>query len=117
MLDKNNAYFERIINEAPFAQGAVWAYRAWEESLDKGYDEVVMNVSLFAQDVESFIATLRAAGIESFIYTAKSTAAIENMHAFVMLGCMMEGMCEVVRERYGRNRSLESIPGIRFRIN
>ena len=76
-MNKDNTYFNamRETVEAhrrdstkpfPYTQGACKAYRAWAASVSRGNEEPELDDFLWEREVSDFIATLRAAGIESF---------------------------------------------------
>ena len=79
-MNKENTYFNamRETVEAhrrdstkpfPYTQGAFKAYRAWAASVSRGNEEPELDDFLWEREVSDFIATLRAAGIESFTIT------------------------------------------------
>ena len=111
-------YAEDEAAEFPFPQGACKAYRAWAQSISRKEDELEMDDFLWEKDVEDFIEALRSAGIETFVYTNQSTAVMENLHQFAAAGCMMQGLCTIIRRenRWGDEEPTE-VMGIRFSLN
>lgn len=111
-------YAEKEAMEFPFSQGACKAYRAWMGSIAKQEDEVEMEDFLWEREVADFIDSLRAAGIETFVYTNQSTVVMENLHAFAAEGCTMEGLCTITRHenRWGDEEPTK-VMGIRFSVN
>ena len=111
-------YEEDAAAKFPFPQGACKAYRAWASSLSRQEDELEMDDFLWDREVSDFIGTLRRAGIDTFIYTNQSTAAMKNLFAFAAEGCMMTGLCTITRheDRWG-NGELAEVMGIRFKLN
>lgn len=108
-------YDEKEANKFPFSQGENKAYRAWATSLRREQTEMEMDDFLFDSEVHDFIATLRKAGIQSFVYTNTSTAVMENIHAFAAEGCRLDGLCTITRheDRWGKEEPYE-VQGIRF---
>ncbi len=108
-------YVEDNADKFPFTRGERKAYTAWAESLNR--DEVGLEMSefLFEDEVHDFIATLRKAGIHSFIYTNNSTAVMENIHAFAAECFGITCLCNAVRHenRWGEEQTYE-VHGIRF---
>ena len=128
-MNKENTYFNamRETVEAhrrdstkpfPYTQGAFKAYRAWAASVSRGNEEPELDDFLWEREVSDFIATLRAAGIESFTITDRSTGLMENLHALAAEGCTMEGLCMVGRTEpeWGYTKP-EAVMGIRFKVN
>lgn len=128
-MNKENTYFNamRETVEAhrrdstkpfPYTQGVCKAYRAWAASVSRGNEEPELDDFLWEREVSDFIATLRAAGIESFTITDRSTGLMENLHAFAAEGCTMEGLCMVGRTEpeWGYTKP-EAVMGIRFKVN
>ena len=111
-------YAEDQAAKFPFEQGACKAYRAWAASVSRGNEEPELDDFLWEREVSDFIATLRAAGIESFTITDRSTGLMENLHAFAAEGCTMEGLCMVGRTEpeWGYTKP-EAVMGIRFKVN
>ena len=101
----------------PIPAEACKAYRAWMQTIEREEDEVAMDDFLWDREVSDFIDALRKAGIESFIYTNSSTAAMENMHAFEDEGCRLEGLCKITRKtnRWAAEEE-EQILGARFSL-
>jgi len=110
-------YKEKAELTFPLSGGACKAYRAYNYSLQKGNEEFEMEDFLWDREVEDFVSTLKAAGIETFIYTNQSTAVMENLHGFEEAGCRMDGLAKITRmeRRYGENRE-EQILGIHFTV-
>ena len=108
-------YAEDAAAKFPFESGVSKAYRAWAQSLSRKEDEVEMDDFLWEKEVTDFIETLRAAGIETFVYTNQSTAVMENLHQLVKAGCTMQGLCTITRResRWGDEEPYE-VMGIRF---
>ena len=102
----------------PLLQGASKAYRAWAGSIAKQEEEVEMEDFLWETEVHDFIATLRKAVIQTFVYTNQSTAVMENLHAFAAEGCTMDGLCTITRHenRWGTEEPTK-VMGIRFSLN
>jgi phosphoglycolate phosphatase-like HAD superfamily hydrolase len=108
-------YEEKKEMTYPIPQGACKAYRAWQQSLERDADEVEMDDFLWDREVKDFVETLRAAGIESFIYTNSSSALMENLHQLTEEGCTMDGLVKI--ERKNRWSEEEHIYGIHFTVN
>lgn len=110
-------YDEKEANKFPFSQGENKAYRAWAMSLRREQTEMEMDDFLFDTEVHDFIATLRKAGIQSFVYTNTFTAVMENIHAFAAEGCTLAGLCTITRreDRWGTEEPYE-VQGIRFSL-
>lgn len=108
-------YEEKKEMTYPIPQGACKAYRAWQQSLEREADEVEMDDFLWDREVKDFVETLRAAGIESFIFTNTSTALMDNMHQLTEEGCRMDGLVKVERKNLWREP--EEVNGIHFTVN
>ena len=128
-MNKDNTYFSAMRNTIeeyrrnstkpfPYTQGAFKAYRAWAASVERGNEEPELDDFLWEREVSDFIATLRAAGIESFTITDRSTGLMENLHALAAEGCTMEGLCMVgrIEPEWGHAKP-EAVMGIRFKVN
>ena len=116
--DELKAWYDVKANmEYPIPSGACKAYRAFQNTIEKGEDEIFMNDFLWDREVKDFIEALRAAGFTTFIYTNQSTAMMENLHGFEAEGCRMEGLCKIKRmeRRFGENRE-EEILGVWFSL-
>ena len=102
----------------PFSQGVCKAYYAWQWSLSMKEDEVEMEDFLWEDEVADFIDAFRKAKIETFVYTNKSSAVMENLHWFVAEGCKIKELCTITRpEHYlGEEKPVE-IMGVRFSLN
>lgn len=111
-------YEEDEAAKFPFTSGEMKAYHAWESSIEYGESELEMNDFNWDHESHDFIETLREAGIKSFVFTNKSTALMENIHAFIAEGCTMEGACLITRQnkRWGNDETTE-VQGIRFQVN
>jgi len=111
-------YEEDAAAKFPFPQGACKAYRAWASSLSRQENELEMDDFLLDREVSDFVGTLRRAGIDTFIYTNQSTAAMKNLFAFAAEGCTLTGLCTITRheDRWG-NGELVEVMGIRFKLN
>ena len=110
-------YEEDEAAKFPFEGGVVKAFRAWQASIRREQDELEMEDFLWDKEVDSFLETLRIAGIKSFVYTNQSTAVMENIHAFTKAGWTMAGLCTITRteDLYGEEKPYE-VPGIRFTL-
>lgn len=99
----------------PFKPGECKAFTAWQDSIDQGLADLVMNDFLWDNEVEDFLSTLHAAGIESFVYTNSSTASMDNIHAFVENRCYLFGPSTITKKvmRFG-SEAEEKVFGIRF---
>ena len=69
-------YEEQEAHKFPLSAEESKAYRAWAESLSRQQTEMEVSDFLCENEVHDFIETLRRAGIDSFVYTSTSTAAI-----------------------------------------
>ena len=108
-------YEEQEAHKFPLSTGESKAYRAWAESLARQQTEMEVSDSLFESEVHDFIETLRRAGIDSFVYTSTSTAAIENFYAFDAEGYRLEGLCTITRcENCWNGEKSYDVKGIRF---
>lgn len=84
----------------PIPMGVQKAYRAYQDSVEKEYVEVVMTEFLWDTEVEDFINALKKSEIESFIYTNSSSAVMDNIHAFVANGCEMGGLVTLTEKSW-----------------
>ncbi|WP_027868875.1 hypothetical protein [Eubacterium sp. AB3007] len=97
--------------EFPFTGGQMKAYRACRHSEEQGLENVIMDDFLWDKEVTDFADTLRAAGIERFIYTNQSTAVMENIHGLIANGCKMEGPVTFEKDSW---MGKETILGLAF---
>ncbi|MBQ9030150.1 MAG: hypothetical protein IJV41_02515 [Oscillospiraceae bacterium] len=113
----NAWYREKEEMAYPISEGACKAFRAFRMSEERNSSEFEMEDFLWEREVADFINALRQAGIKTFAYTNQSTAVMENIHAFVAVGCTMDGLCTVTRQerRWGEDETTEHI-GIRFTV-
>nr|DAZ62527.1 MAG TPA: hypothetical protein [Caudoviricetes sp.] len=110
-------YKEDSAAKYPFTGGEGKALQAWRITADREEDELEMDDFLWESETHDFIETLRKAGIESFVYTNRSTAVMENLHAFAAEGCEMTGLCTIAykADRFGGEQTIEA-KGIRFTV-
>ena len=71
----------------PLTNGELEAVRAWNPEAET----FVEDDHLWTKDIHDFIACLREAGIETFLFTDKSTALMESIHEFAKEGVRLEG--------------------------
>ena len=111
-------YEEDAAMKFPIAAGANKAYRAYRMTQIHNSSEFEMEEFLWEKEVKDFVEALRKAGIIKFAYTNRSTAVMENIHAFAAEGCTLEGLCTVTRKEdcYGEVEEIE-YPGLRFIVN
>ena len=95
----------------PFTRGEWKALKAW--SYNKS-DELLVEDFCWEEETTDFIATLRKAGLRSFITVDRSTALMENIHAYIAEGCTLEEPATVEKETW---HGTETLLGLRFRIN
>ena len=77
-------------------------------------EELEMSDFCWEDEPEDFIATLRKAGLKTFITTDSSTALMENIHAYIAAGCTLEGPVTVEKETWF---GTEKKQGLRFSLN
>ena len=108
--EKIEAYFEAMKKESEndITSGANKAYGAWYY---RDGDEISFDGFLWDNEVHDFVDTMRKAGIETFVFTNKSTALMDNLHGFAAEGCKMDGLC-VIKRKGGK----EEVKGIRIKI-
>ena len=95
----------------PFTRGEWKALITWTRCES---EELELSEFCWEEESAGFIATLRKAGVQSFIDTDRSTALMENIHAFCDAGCTLEGPATVEKETW---HGTETVQGLRFRIN
>ena len=110
-------YDEKNALVYPFNGGEGKAYRAWEQSVENNYGELVMDDFLWDKEVPEFLEALKAAGVKHFVYTNASTSSMSNMQAFINTGCQLDGARQIkkVERRFGQDQ-VERVFGIRFTI-
>lgn len=112
---KIEAYFEAMKKESEngtrFPSGANKAFCAWGCRCN---NEILFDGFLWDKEVHDFIGTMRKAGVETFVFTNKSTALMDNLHDFAAEGCSMEGLYTIKRK--GGIWGEETIKGIRIRL-
>ena len=77
-------------------------------------EELEISDFCWEDEPEDFIATLRKAGLKTFITTDSSTALMENIHAYIAAGCTLEGPVTVEKESWF---GTEKKQGLRFSLN
>ena len=95
----------------PFTRGEWKALTTWTRC---EADELLVEEFCWEEETADFIATLRRAGVQSFITTDHSTALMENIHAYIAAGCTLEGPATVEKETW---HGTDTLLGLRFRIN
>lgn len=111
-------YDEKEKIELPFYSGECKAYKAFKQSILRNEDELVVNDFIYISEVNSFIYTLRKAGINTFVYTNSATNLMENIHEFVKYGCTILEPCTITRQEvYAEDVELIEIMGIRFLLD
>ena len=95
----------------PFTRGEWKALTTWTHCES---DELLLEDFCWEEETADFIATLRKAGVRSFVTTDRSTALMENIHAYIAAGCTLEGPTTVDKESW---HGTETVPGLQFRIN
>lgn len=110
-------YEEDDAAKFPFEKGTCKAYRAWATSLSRKEDELEMDDFLWSEEVADFIGTLREAGIETFVYTNRSTSVMGNLHQIAAAGCTMLGLCTITRKETKWDEEPTEVLGIRFSLN
>lgn len=98
----------------PYESGALKALWEWRRSIERKVDTFEVSEFLWDKEVADFIATLKLAGIENFIYTNRSTAAMDNILGFVAAGCNLVGPSKVVRKSKWEDEADEPVAGILF---
>ena len=95
----------------PFTHGEWKALITWTRC---EVDELLLEDFCWEEETADFIATLRKAGVQSFITTDRSTALMENIHAYIAAGCTLEGPVTIAKETW---HGTETVQGLRFGIN
>lgn len=103
--------------EFPFPSGQMKAYWAWRHSSEIAQDILALDDFLWEREVKDFCRTLREAGLTEFAYTNRSTAVMENIHAFESAGWRMAGTwrATITTDRFGGDFE-ETVIGLRFEI-
>lgn len=78
-------------------------FREYEAARDKGDDVLVLEEPVRDYDVPGLVESMRAAGVDGFVYAAQTTSAAEISYLFIQNGCVLEGVDRVNRglTRYG----------------
>ena len=99
--------------EYPLTGGQRKAYHIWywNTRQEMNFDDFV-----WESEAKDFIDTLRAAGVETFTVTDKSTALMENMHWFQQNGCKLLGLCEVEPNDEWERKHFGNKMGVRFAL-
>ena len=100
------------IPEYPYDNGETKAYWSYREMLYQGCEVPVFFGSLWHDEVESFVSTLRKGGCEQFIYMNDSSLVMENIHDIVGCGCELMGLYAYDEKRF--DGSVVRRRGIRF---
>lgn len=95
----------------PFTRGEWKALITWTRCET---DELLLEDFCWEEETADFIVTLRKAGVQSFITTDRSTALMENIHAYIAAGCTLEGPVTIEKKTW---HGTETVQGLRFRIN
>lgn len=117
-----NEYFTDLASKhvASVTAGPRYAYHAWRATQEHGADMFEVDELLpwgegAPATMVEFIDTLRAAGVETFAVTDRSTALMDELLALFATGCTLVGPCTVTRrhEYWG----IEERTGLEFKIN
>ena len=84
---KNAIYAQLEQMTCPLTNGEIEAVRAWNPDAET----LVANDHLWTKDIHDFVACLREAGVETFLFTDQSTALMESIHEFAKEGARLEG--------------------------
>ena len=95
----------------PFTRGEWKALITWTRC---EADELLLEDFCWEEETADFIATLRKAGVQSFVTTDQSTGLMENIHGYIGAGCTLEGPTTIEKKTW---RGKETLLGLRFRIN
>lgn len=106
----------KALGEYPVPAGAKKACYAESMTCHNKSSEFEMPCSLWNDEVEDFVKTLREAGVETFAYTDISTGLLETIHRFLDAGCVMDAPCTVTRTEQDANGDEKTTDhfGIRF---
>lgn len=116
---KLNAWLDREKKfPFPFTRGQTSAYRAWSESIDNDTNYFECSSLPWIEDIPTFLATLREAGVDCFAITDRSSALMEGIHCMVNNGCELISLCKVKRQEKRWNNTEEIVRnGILLRTN
>lgn len=100
--DETAIYFQQFEKMDTLTWGQSYAYRAWRDTLENDVSafevhELPWQDTTIAEDMKSFVETLRAAAIDHFVVTDQSTALMRCLHALIAAGGILEGPCAVTR--------------------
>lgn len=107
----------------PFSEGTTLALRSYCNSVRRGCDSFEVDNLPWPDDTKDFVATLRKAGITSFVVTDKSTRLMDGIYDLAACGCRMTGLRTVARANIGEYDLARLLPelakghGIEFRID
>lgn len=102
----------------PLTRGQNKALHLWANAENDNPDEeLVWDDSVWEDEVEDFVETLRKAGVRRIVITNSSTLLMENMHWLKREGCQLVGLCEVeTGHKHWKTGEPEVKIGVRFAI-
>ena len=96
----------------PFSYGQLAALRSWENSVNHNSGEFECEDLPVEEHIASFLHTLKAARIKTFVVTERSTALMANLYLIANMGWKMEEVCVLKRDEGSK-----PVYGIRFSVN
>lgn len=93
-------YEEEKKHPYPFSDGACKAYRAYTTSQNNQASTFEVSDLPWEKDYDDFVGTLRAAGIQTFVVTDKSTALMDGIHELTSRGCKLIGPVAITRKEF-----------------
>lgn len=106
--------YNKIAKNNPLNKGQRIAYRAWNSSVGFGHEIIILDEAIWnEEDTNDFIQTLKEAGIKEFIFTNRSSVAMDSIYNFVKNGYIFAGVCDI---RCKKKYVDDVIKGIRFKL-
>ena len=93
-------YEEEKKHPYPFSDGACKAYRAYATSQNNQASAFEVSDLPWEKDYDDFVGTLKAAGIQTFVVTDKSTALMDGIHELTSRGCKLIGPAAITRKGF-----------------
>ena len=110
-------YEEEKKHHFPFSDGACKAYRSYATSQYNLASDFEISDLPWEKDYDDFVGTLKAAGIQTFVVTDKSTALMDGIHELTSRGCKLIGPVTITRKEdfFGSYQEKERF-GLEFQV-
>lgn len=107
---------KRVGLSPPLDYGTLKAYYSWMSAVKFNKREIELWIVIREDEVKDFLDTLCFAGIDSFIYTAKSKDMGDIIRCFEKNGCEVRGYCVYEHPVNDGTDYIEMRDGIKLKI-